>query len=140
MLAALFPHAADVALRLSLLSGSSCRHLNLLITRLSQVLFSLESKIEVPDAYLLPLHYAMETKDPMLHRSIGLHEPVDGEDNLLRVWGSGVEALWRASMNSAEKLTTWDALSCRMLLWRALVGEEEGQVGEWVRKELMRAL
>lgn len=139
MLAAIFPHAADVALRLSLLSGTTCRDLNPLITRLLQVLLSLEPKIEVPEAYPQP-HHTLKSKGPVLHGSIGLHEPVGGEEDLLQVWGKGIESLWRASMTFTEKSAAWDALSSRLLLWRALVGEEESHMGEWARKEIVRAL
>lgn len=76
----------------------------------------------------------------MLHGSLGLREPMHNDDDLVHVWGKGVEALWRVTMTFNEKLSNWDALTCRFLLWRAIVGEDASQVGEWARREVIRGL
>ncbi|KAF7984362.1 hypothetical protein HWV62_15393 [Athelia sp. TMB] len=138
-LATIFPYVADVALRLSLLSGISQRHLGPLVNRLLEALKSFEPKIQLAEPYQRP-HQATVPGDCMLHGSFGLHETSQGEEDLLHVWGKGVETLWRVTMNFTEKSAAWDVLSCRLLLWRALVGEEGSQVGEWERKEIIRAL
>jgi nucleolar pre-ribosomal-associated protein 1 len=54
-------------------------------------------------------------------------------------WGRAVVALWRVAMALETKTVAWDALSARVLLWRAVAGD--GCVeGEWVRREAVRAL
>ncbi|KAG6375258.1 ribosome 60S biogenesis N-terminal-domain-containing protein [Boletus reticuloceps] len=65
----------------------------------------------------------------------------------LRTWDEIVEALWRAAMapvNDDDDGThgTWTMamLTRRLLVWRALVGEEACPVGEWARREVVLAL
>jgi nucleolar pre-ribosomal-associated protein 1 len=74
-----------------------------------------------------------------LHPSQGLHEP-PVLDDVLQSWGDSVEMLWRVVMNFEEKSAAWDALTCRLLLWRTIVGEEGSAVGEWSRRELVQNL
>lgn len=71
------------------------------------------------------------------HRSHGLYEPYP-VDNPLQLWGDSVEALWRVTMTFEEKSAAWDALSSRLVIWRAIVGEEVSAVGEWVRTEVVQ--
>ncbi|KZT20563.1 hypothetical protein NEOLEDRAFT_1140540 [Neolentinus lepideus HHB14362 ss-1] len=67
------------------------------------------------------------------HRSQTLHA-VPERDPVL-VWGQSVESLWRVSMTLDEKSCSWDGLTSRLLIWRALVGPEVSPVGEWARRQ-----
>lgn len=71
------------------------------------------------------------------HASGTLWQTVDG--SVLSIWGFCIENLWRASMCTDEKTASWDALTSRLLVWRALAGETT-QVGEWARGEMVRNL
>ena len=55
----------------------------------------------------------------------------------LPVWGFCVESLWRASMSLDNKVAAWDALTSRLLVWRAIAGDTT-KVGEWARREVVR--
>ncbi|TFK53356.1 hypothetical protein OE88DRAFT_1696250 [Heliocybe sulcata] len=62
------------------------------------------------------------------------------ERHSVLVWGQSVESLWRVSMSLGEKSSSWDGLTSRLLVWRALVGPEVSPVGEWARREVVRNL
>jgi nucleolar pre-ribosomal-associated protein 1 len=84
-------------------------------------------------------HRATRPQMLSLHGAPDLLEPMSEQDPV-QVWGEGVEALWRITMTLESKTPTWDALTCRLLLWRAIVGEDGSAVGEWARKEVVRNL
>lgn len=58
----------------------------------------------------------------------------------LQAWGKTAENFWQANMTSPRKGSTWDALSCRTLLWRSLAGEKRSVVGEWLRQQVITSL
>lgn len=58
---------------------------------------------------------------------------------ICRVWGLCVEALWTVAMSSSKPCPEWLALTHRMLLWRAVVGDSGG-VAEWVRREVCESI
>jgi nucleolar pre-ribosomal-associated protein 1 len=64
----------------------------------------------------------------------GVHNPT------LEIWAECVEKLWQVAMMLPGRTLTWDALSARMVLWRALAGEEASLTTEWVRRETVRML
>lgn len=128
--------AISATLRLSLLPGPSNPHLSLLVDRLLQSLkrFEKDMTLTIPDR----LHAAQSQMLP-LHGAVGLFETVS-DHNPVKVWGEGVEALWQITMTLEKKSPAWDALTCRVLLWRAMVGEDGTAVGEWARTEVVRNL
>lgn len=65
-----------------------------------------------------------------------IHE-LCNDDNRLQMWGSAVEALWRVTMTLDNKPSAWDALTARLLIWRAIVGTEGSTLGEWARKQVV---
>lgn len=72
------------------------------------------------------------------HSAFRLHEAPACDDHV-QVWGDAVEALWRITMTFETKISAWDTLTCRLLLWRAMVGEDASVVGEWARREVIGA-
>jgi nucleolar pre-ribosomal-associated protein 1 len=74
------------------------------------------------------------------HRSHRLHTPLpkSNAQDTLWLWGWSVEYLWRASMTGGHRAPEgWGALTRRLLIWRAMVGEEGSEVGEWARREVV---
>lgn len=71
------------------------------------------------------------------HASASLWQGADAP--VLSHWGFCVESLWRASMAVEEKISSWDVLTSRLLVWRAIAGEAT-EVGEWARKEVIQNL
>lgn len=61
-------------------------------------------------------------------------------DDALALWGYCVESLWCASMATDEKTSAWDALTSRLLVWRAIVGADAAPTGEWARREVVRSV
>lgn len=55
------------------------------------------------------------------------------------VWGHIVNALWSVAMSFDVCCPEWQAITSRMLLWRAISGEGEAQA-EWVRKQAVLTL
>jgi hypothetical protein len=83
---------------------------------------------------------AAERRDAgMPHRAHGGHQDASS-DPTLRSWAGCVETLWQSVMALQEKSTVWDAISARMVFWRALGGDQAGEASEWVRKETIRVL
>ena len=70
------------------------------------------------------------------HGALGLHEAPACDDHV-QVWGDAVETLWRIAMTFETKISAWNTLTCRLLLWRAIVGEDASVVGEWARREVI---
>jgi len=131
---AIFTLIIPVALRLSLCPGTPSTDLPPLVNKLWIFLKQFEKQIE------LPVSYQMDTyRSPVsiLHGALGLHEAPSCDDRI-KVWGHAVEAMWRIMMTIETKTSTWDALTCRLLLWRAIVGEDASGIGEWARTEVVR--
>jgi len=128
----------SVALRLSLLPGPPIPHLSLLVDQLLRSLKRFENGVRFPTSYRKDYHTARSRTLPP-HGALGLFETASSYDPL-QIWGSGVEALWRVSMTLEDKTAGWGALTCRLLLWRAMVGEDGSAVGEWARREVVRNL
>jgi nucleolar pre-ribosomal-associated protein 1 len=125
-------------LRLSLSSGASSSRLSPVVTKALKCLRSLEEQIELPSAFTKRVTLS-DSRFPRLHGAHGLHEPLVEEDPV-QVWGEVVESLWRVTLTLEVKLPEWDALTCRLLVWRSMVGETGSEVGEWARKEVVRNL
>jgi len=133
-----FGLVAPSILRLGLLPGPLTPHLSALLTKAAGCLRKLEGSIDIAT-------YTQSTSEPRHnhaippHKAQGLHEPPTFR-HPLQLWGKSVEALWRVSMLLEEKHPTWDGLSCRLLVWRSIVGERGSLVGEWARRETIRNL
>ena len=131
---------AVVALRLSTIPDVPGHPLLGVLARAAESLYHLESAI-----HLHQLQQPIERNSPTLalppHRAQGLLGVLTTVEPL-RAWGEIVEALWRAgtALEYASGTHTWAMLTRRLLVWRALVGEEGSQVGEWARKEVVLAL
>lgn len=134
---AILQQAAAVALRLSLIPGIPGHSLRDVLSRAAEYLQHLEPAIH-PHRSLRPIEQQNSHALPP-HRAQGLHDAPATVDPL-RTWGEIVEALWRASMSLDDGTHAWAVLTRRLVVWRALVGEEASQVGEWARKEVVLAL
>lgn len=137
---AILHQCAVVTLRLSLIPGIPSYSLLGVLSRAAEYLQHLEPAIHlrrVPQ----PVERHPDTLALPPHRAQGLHE-VPAMVEPLRTWGEIVEALWRAGMSLTHDDGThaWTMLTQRLVVWRALVGEEGSQVGEWARKEVVVAL
>lgn len=137
---AILRQCAVVALRLSLIPGIPGRSLLSVLARAAACLQHLE-----PGVHLDRVPQQVERDAPALalppHRAQGLQDAPTAADPL-RAWGEIVEALWRAHMSLGDGGGThvWAVLTRRLVVWRALVGVEGSQVGEWARSEVVRAL
>jgi len=98
----------------------------------------LEKEVRIPVSYRTK-NIALRSQTLPPHGAHGLLDAMSSHDPA-QVWGNGVEALWQITMTLEYKTATWDALICRLLLWRAMVGEDETVVGEWARREVIRNL
>jgi nucleolar pre-ribosomal-associated protein 1 len=132
-----FALTVSVTLRLSLLPGPPIPHLSLLVEQLLGSLKRFEKEMRLPLSY----HngHAAQSQTLRLHGALGLLEAPSSHDPV-QIWGEGVEALWRITTTFERKISAWDALTCRLLLWRSVVGEDGSVVGEWARKEVIRNL
>lgn len=127
-----------VALRLSLLPGPQNTYLIPLVDKMLLILKHLEKQVELPKSVPSWMH----PKGPSLlppHHASTLHQPPKFE-SYARIWGQAVEALWRITMTFEQKTSTWDALTQRLLLWRAIEGQDGSATGEWARKEVVRGM
>ena len=97
--------------------------------------------LEASDDLHLPVNYQVpynlnEALPP--HRSHSINRSFDG-DNFF-YWGRAVECLWQVTMANRTKTTAWNALSCRVLVWRGVVGAEVSPIGEWVRRQSLKCV
>ncbi|KAF8073491.1 ribosome 60S biogenesis N-terminal-domain-containing protein [Lyophyllum atratum] len=130
-----FPLVVQAALRLSLLPGPEVSELPLLLGLFVEGLKRLESSTTVPvtSIRISPRH---QPRSP-LYRAHEIHEHFQCDDTL-QTWGVVVEALWRISMTLKEASDAWDAITDRMLVWRALAGADKSNLPEWVRRQVVR--
>ncbi|KAH9936862.1 ribosome 60S biogenesis N-terminal-domain-containing protein [Epithele typhae] len=135
-----FVAAVPVLLRLSLLPGPALSRLPSLLRASVRRLSEMETDVSVP-----PPGHISSKFDPTpastsvrVHRSHRLFEADDAPT--IQVWGECTEALWRASMACASKTGEWDALSSRLLVWRAVAGPGGSATGEWARREVVGSL
>ncbi|KII96154.1 hypothetical protein PLICRDRAFT_151289 [Plicaturopsis crispa FD-325 SS-3] len=135
---AIFALAVPVILRLSLLPGPLVPDLPILVSRGVAHLKQLEKNITLAPGWQKTA--SQPTVSPLPpYGAREIHASVPTED-LLHIWGTSVEALWRVNMAFDTKLPTWNTLSCRMLMWRAMTGVEGSQTGEWTRTNVVRNL
>ena len=131
-----FSLAAHAILRLSLLPGATLPHISKLLAAAVDVLKRLENGVDYPETWMVVCKDGEDTADAPPYTSRGLHQP-PAYEHPFRAWGISVEALWRVAMGLERKAPAWDVLTCRMLLWRSVVGPEASPMGEWVRREVM---
>ncbi|KAG9316608.1 hypothetical protein JVU11DRAFT_2662 [Chiua virens] len=128
---------ALVVLRLSLIPDIPGHTLLGVLCRTAEDLRRSESSIEL---HRLPLTRDCLQPQPLPpHRAQGLHD-IPAAVESLWMWGQIVETLWRAAMSLDKGTPVWGMLTRRLIVWRALIGEDGSQVGEWARKEAVRAL
>ncbi|THV01983.1 hypothetical protein K435DRAFT_717738 [Dendrothele bispora CBS 962.96] len=134
--------ASGVLLRLSLLPGKPILDIDRLMTRVVQMipdpeLDDLASKSSQVRLELDNKTTTTANSSPP-HGAFGLHEKevVNPE----RSWGETIERLWRVSMISERKSMAWDYLTARLLVWRAVVGQDHSPIGEWARRQAVHAL
>ena len=135
-----FIAAVPVLLRLALLPGPPVSHIPGLLERSLHWLEPLEADVAVPTSGQLstPFQPSSDTPSAMLHRSQHLFDPPPSPT--IELWGGSVEALWRVCMTLPSRSDEWDALSHRLLIWRAIAGAERSRVGEWARREVIENL
>jgi len=134
---AILHQCAVVALRLSLIPGIPDHALLGVLARAAEYLEQVESTIHLDQPVERRESTFMLALPP--HRAHGLLDvPVTVEP--LRTWGVVVETLWRVAMAlEGDGTHTWAMLTRRLVVWRAIVGEEVSPVGEWARKEVVLA-
>src|ERR1700722_14207430 len=124
---------ARAILRLSMLPGSSPSGLSSLLLNATARLEHVEKTIEIPETFPLLQSDSLPTAP---HTARSTSDVVE-----LELWGQSVEFLWRVTMTAPDKRwPSWDVLTPRLLLWRAMVGEEGSKVGEWTRREVIRLI
>jgi len=137
----MFVLAVPLALRLSLLPGPSIP-LDMFLTGSVPWLVRLEKDLSVPSSGRLSRAFTDHTST--LRKLLPPHPAprlFDVPDtHFIEVWGECVEALWRIAMTRDAKCEGWDELTCRLLVWRSIAGENRSVVGEWARKEVLRNL
>lgn len=136
-----FQALVPVILRLALLPGQPPSHSPVLLARGLRWLEQLEAEVAIPalGQFSPPLvDNRDKTASGNLHRSQHLFDAPPTPT--IEVWGSCVESLWRVSMALPTKTAEWDALSSRLLVWRAIAGESRTGTGEWVRREMLEHL
>lgn len=124
------PVLMSAMLRLALLTHDDVSLRPLITTAFSELL-KLESTIVVPKS----LEESATLVPQTFHHARGLHDAPDREP--LRIWGETVETLWRVAMTRSKEGSCWDKLTCRMLVWRSIMGEDGTKTPEWVRKEVV---
>ncbi len=126
--------ASRVILRLCLLSEAPPSNLK---TLLDAVLGYLK-QCETSNRLTLILHSEEPTNLLPLppHRSDRLYEVRESSD-ALREWGTSIELLWRATMQLEEKVQFWDALTSRLLIWKAIIGTGKSLVADWASREAL---
>lgn len=130
---------AAVVLRLSLMEGAAKHCLEPVLRHAVAYLKTLESRTQLraPVRPGTTSFSAPELASPP-HGAQGLHITPTVTDTF-GAWGVVVEALWRVSMALDDKVPEWDILTSRLLIWQASAGDDGSQLGEWVRKESVRA-
>ncbi|KAG2356040.1 ribosome 60S biogenesis N-terminal-domain-containing protein [Suillus spraguei] len=131
---AIIQQAARATLRLSLASQTSTSHLSHVFMTAIGILEQLEPCIDFSKSSSAN-GPAISSKPPYHGHGLHIQPPVTDP---LRAWGGIVEDLWQASMSLDEKFVKWDALTCRLLQWRGIVGEDGSPIGEWARLEAVR--
>ncbi|KIO12008.1 hypothetical protein M404DRAFT_994067 [Pisolithus tinctorius Marx 270] len=130
---------AAVVLRLSLLEGTAKHYLEQVLGHAVTYLKKVESQtrlhtpIQPETAFFSPPKIANPP-----HGAQGLHL-IPTVTDPFGAWGLAVEALWRAGMVLDHRAPEWDILTSRLLIWRGVAGDDGSQLGEWVRKESIRA-
>lgn len=115
----------------------------LIPSQVSSIIISTLSKLQSTEVDLMiPVditeHLANNQLPPSNppHRSGRLWTCTQPDPFLL--WGQKVEGLWRVALE-AENGKHWNELTNCVLLWRAVVGEENSRTGEWVRRQMIEA-
>ncbi|KAG6849538.1 hypothetical protein H0H93_007626 [Arthromyces matolae] len=127
-----FPLVVQTALRLTQIPGVPSINMTTLIDRLIKCLSVLETSIVLPQ---IPLDLPRsKTNSNCLHRSNSIHEGSNCEP--LQSWGMCVEGLWRILMALEDKSESWDIVTSRILVWRAITGIVDG-VPEWARRQVV---
>lgn len=130
---------AAVVLRLSLMEGATKHCLEPVLRHAVAYLKTLESRTQLrpPVRPGTTSFSAPELASPP-HGAQGLHI-IPTLTDAFGAWGAVVEALWRVSMALDDRVPEWGILTSRLLIWRASAGDDGSQLGEWVRKESVRA-
>ncbi|KAI5997091.1 ribosome 60S biogenesis N-terminal-domain-containing protein [Pisolithus albus] len=130
---------AAVVLRLSLMEGATKHCLEPVLRHAVAYLKTLESRTQLrpPVRPGTTSFSAPELASPP-HGAQGLHI-IPTLTDAFGAWGAVVEALWRVSMALDDRVPEWGILTSRLLIWRASAGDDGSRLGEWVRKESVRA-
>ncbi|KZT00261.1 uncharacterized protein LAESUDRAFT_688308 [Laetiporus sulphureus 93-53] len=134
-------HAAPAVLRLSFIPCPPTPSIDRLITRCVLRLRDLEKDLTISHLGALS-----RTRDNVSRSSTRLPpHPAHGlfgqiGSDPLEEWGECLETLWRATMSQGRSCTAWNELTPRLLIWRALAGEEKSKVGEWARRQVIANL
>lgn len=138
-----FPHAAPLILRLASLGGPVLSDLPNVLNLAVICLQSFEKTVSIPED--ANEDNAIATLSCAPHRSFTIHQRLSSPT--LNHWGTLLELLWESSMSLPHKCDAWEALTPRMLLWRACRPHPHSQnpkqvfdAVEWARKEVVHNL
>ncbi|KAI0092903.1 ribosome 60S biogenesis N-terminal-domain-containing protein [Irpex rosettiformis] len=130
-----FAYAVRVILRLSALPMASNPQIEDFISLSIKHLAALENALQIPHSADDSSERLVGILCPAPHRSYVLWKAIEADE--LELWGQCVESLWSATMQVGERSAAWDALTARLLIWRANAGQRS-TVGEWARREVVR--
>lgn len=136
---------ARTTFRLSLSSDSSMqetRNMNAIVERALVRLIDCEPSIRMPlsreinEAQLETAAHAHGPPPP--HERGHLYEIGRHNSTDINTWGMTVDLLWSVTMTGgcAGASETWNALTCRLLVWRTV--NHASEAGEWARREVVR--
>ncbi|KAJ7069818.1 ribosome 60S biogenesis N-terminal-domain-containing protein [Mycena amicta] len=130
--------ASSVTLRLCSLPGPVPAALGDLLSACLKATQVLEAQLDIPSyrTTLRPSSITEKTVPLPPYRGADL-AVADERDALVR-WGRAVEDLWQSVMRLPDRVIIWDALMCRLLVWRTVVGEDGSPNGEWTRQMSLR--
>ncbi len=135
-----FAQIIPVVLRLSLLPPSATSSLDELISHSMRHIKELEETLQLPSRSLAVQEGVHSSEPPPSHSPHTAYHLWDRIDNdPWNIWGEAVQGLWRAAMSQNQKCRDWDALTCRLLLWRALTSNRSS-IAEWARKEVVSCI
>ena len=129
---------ARATLRLSLSTVQDTRDVHAIVQSLLERLIYCESNLHVPLSGQTDKPRLASTAHGAPHRRGHLYEIGGHNSTPIDTWGTIIELLWSVTMNGDSASDTWNALTCRLLVWRTM--NHGSDAGEWARREVVQAV
>ncbi|KLO07343.1 hypothetical protein SCHPADRAFT_652933 [Schizopora paradoxa] len=129
---------ARATLRLSLSTEQDTRNLHAIVQCMLERLIYCESNLHVPLSGQTDEPRLASTAHGAPHRRGHLYEIGGHNSTSIDTWGTIIELLWSVTMTGDSVSEAWNALTCRLLLWRTM--NPTSEAGEWARREVVRAV